>query len=243
MLGLKVLVFILLVLICFVASAAEVRVAVAANFLATLKALAPLYEEHSGDRLVISGGSSGKLYAQIVNGAPYDVFLSADTFYPQKLVENGKGVKQSRFIYAKGLLVLWSKKQSLVDAAKLDSDDVKHIAIANPKTAPYGSAAIQTMQKINIFEGVKSKLVKGESVGQTFQFVASGNAQIGFVALSQVLNPNNKYNGGYWPVPIEYYSPLDQQAILIKDNEESRQFLNFLRSPKAQEVIKQFGYL
>ena len=239
----KVLLLFLLSLIAPMATADEVRVAVAANFLAALKVLGPLYEEHSGDRLIISGGSSGKLYAQIVNGAPYDVFLSADTFYPQKLVENGKGIEQSRFIYAKGLLVLWSKKQSLVDPAKLDSDGVKHIAIANPKTAPYGSAAIQTLREMNVFEGVKNRLVKGESVGQTFQFVASGNAQIGFVALSQVLNPNNKYNKNYWQVPNDYYSSLDQQAILIKDNKEGRQFLDFLRSPKAQELIKQFGYL
>lgn len=226
-----------------IVSVGETRVAVASNFLATLKLLAPLYEKQSGEKLIISSGSSGKLYAQIINGAPYDVFLSADKFYPEELVVNGIGVDQSRFVYAKGVMVLWSRENRLIDPKKLESCDIQYVAIANTNTAPYGVAAIQAMRKLNVFDAVKNKIVRGESVGQAFQFVASGNAQVGFVALSQVLNPNNNFNREYWQIPMDFYSPLEQQAILIKDTRRNRQFINFLRSNEAQKIIKASGYL
>ncbi len=227
--------------------AAEVRVAVAANFLATLKALFPVYEQQTGDRLIISAGSSGKLFAQIINGAPYDVFLSADRAYPDRLIQKTQALASSRYVYATGVLVLWSAGEVPVDKIRLGALDVKHIAIANPNIAPYGAAAQQVLQTIGLWNSVKHKLVQGESVGQVFQFVASGNAQLGFVALSQVLNPNNNYNrNNYWRVPAEYYSPLEQEGVLLvrgKDNPAALRFLDFLKTDAAREVIAQYGYL
>jgi len=236
-----------LTLVSAFSQAAEVRVAVAANFLATLKVLAPIYEKQSGDKLLISGGSSGKLYAQIVNGAPYDVLLSADTHYPQQLVAAGKAEEQSGFVYATGRLVLWRRDAKPVDENSLQSADVVRIALANPKTAPYGAAAQQTLQRLGVLQKLQPKLVMGESVGQTFQFVATGNAQLGFIALSQVLNPNNRFNKTeYWLVPSEYYGKLEQQAVLLhhgRDNASAKRLLQFLQTDKARNVIRQYGYL
>ncbi len=229
------------------AQAGEVRVAVAANFLATLKALAPEYEKLSGYRLIISGASSGKLYAQIVNGAPYDVLLSADTLYPEKLVKLGKAESHSRFIYVTGRLVLWSSDKNPINEARLSDPDIKRIAIANTRTAPYGSAAKHVLQKIGLWSALKGKLVRGESVGQTFQFVASGNAQLGFVALSQVLSPKNRFNQKfYWLVPQDLYPLLEQEAVLLKygkNNSSAKHFLEFLKSEAAHGVMKQYGYI
>ncbi len=227
--------------------AGEVRVAVAANFLATLKALAPEYEAQSGHKLIISGASSGKLYAHILNGAPYDVLLSADKFYPEKLVEVDKAVSNSRFTYAVGRLVLWSRDKQPIDRTRLSDPDIKRIAIANIRTAPYGTAAQHVLQKIGLWSTLKGKLVRGESIGQTFQFVATGNAQLGFVALSQVLNPKNHFNQTfYWLVPQDHYPLLEQEAVLLtygKNNPNARNFLEFLKSDVVRDAIRQYGYL
>ncbi len=227
--------------------AGEVRVAVAANFLATLKALSPVYKKQSGDRLIISAASTGKLYAQIVNGAPFDVLLSADRHYPEKLVQANKAMAKSRFVFASGRLVLWGRQARAFDQHSINAADVKRVAIASPRAAPYGKAAQQTLQALGQWQRLKSKLVYGESIGQAFQFVASGNAQLGFVALSQVLNPRNPFKQpDYWLVPQAYYSPLEQEAVLLhygKDNAAARRFLTFLESDAAREVIKQYGYL
>jgi len=237
----------LLLLINTFSAAAEVRVAVAANFLATLKVLAPLYEQQSGDSLIISAGSSGKLYAQIVNGAPYDVLLSADRSYPQRLMDVGKAVGQSRFVYATGQLALWSRDKNRLSENSLRSDKVKRIALANPKTAPYGFAAQQTLQRLGLLKKLQAKLVMGESVGQAFQFTATGNAQLGFIALSQVLNPKNRFNKtDYWLVPADFYLPLQQQAVLLQRGEQSaaaKRFLTFMKSDDARHIIRQYGYL
>lgn len=229
-----------------VLNAGEVRVAVAANFLATLKALAPLYEQQSGDRLIISAGSSGKLFAQIVNDAPYHVFLSADQQFPEKLIQQGKGLAEPRFVYATGVLVLWSAEETTLDETRLTSSEVRRIALANFATAPYGAAAKQALDKMRLWRALEKKIVRGESVGQAFQFVASGNAQLGFIALSQVLNPNNKFNRQYyWQVPTDLYTPLVQEAVLLeygKNNVAARRFLDFLNSPAARKVISEYGY-
>lgn len=226
--------------------ATEVRVAVAANFLATLKVLAPLYTQQSGNSLVVSAGSSGKLYAQIVNGAPYDVLLSADQHFPQKLIQTGRALVETRFVYATGVLVLWSAEKRALDGTHLTSENVKRIALANPAIAPYGTAAKQVLNKMGLWKELEKKVVRGESVGQAFQFVASGNAQLGFIALSQVLNTNNRFNRQYyWQVPMDLYPPLVQEAVLLeygKHNAAARHFLEFLNSPAAREVISKYGY-
>ncbi|MCF6237079.1 MAG: molybdate ABC transporter substrate-binding protein [Gammaproteobacteria bacterium] len=243
----KKLAFLILIFLLPDVHAGEVRVAVAANFLATLKALAPEYEAQSGHKLIISGASSGKLYAHILNGAPYDVLLSADKFYPEKLVEVDKAVANSRFTYAVGRLVLWSRDKQPIDRARLSDPDIKRIAIANTRTAPYGTAAQHVLQKIGLWSTLKDKLVRGESIGQTFQFVASGNAQLGFIALSQVLNPKNHFNRtSYWLVPQDHYPLLEQEAVLLtygKNNPNARNFLEFLKSDVVRDAIRQYGYL
>lgn len=226
--------------------AAEVRIAVAANFLAPLKVLAPQYEKASGDRLIISGGSSGKLFAQIINGAPYDLFMSADRGYPQRLIEKGLAVPGSEFVYATGVLALWGREQQPIDAELLQSVETRRVAMANPAIAPYGAAARDTMKGLNIFSKLKDKIVQGESVGQAFQFVASGNAQLGFVALSQVLSPNNRFNREhYWTVPAGSHAPLEQAAVLLKRSEDkaaAKRFIAYLQARDTQQRITEIGY-
>ena len=191
-----------------VAQAEQVRLGVAGNFIATAKALAPLFEQQSGHELVLSGASTGKLYAQIVNGAPYDVLLAADEDHPQQLEAAGKVVTGTRFVYATGRIVLWSSAANPLDENSLADNGFAWFAIANPRIAPYGRAAQQALQNMDLWQAVKPKLVQGESITQAFQFVATGNAQLGFVALSQVLNPSNLYTRTHdWPVPENLYDP------------------------------------
>ena len=226
--------------------AGEVRVAVAANFLATLQALEPVHRQQTKDSLRISSGSTGKLYAQIVHGAPIDVLLSADSQHPQRLVGQQLADENSRFVYASGQLVIWSRDPVVLDEKMLLSSETRRIAMANPATAPYGLAARQMLEKMGYWTLLQSKLVMGESVGQAFQFAATGNAQLGLVSLSQVLSPNNRYSRDYWRVPPSYYSPLEQQAVLLNragDNEAAKRFLLFLRSDEARAVMHQYGYL
>ncbi len=226
------------------ATAAEVRVAVAANFTSTMKTLAAKFEAKTGNKVVISFGSTGKLYTQIVNGAPYDVFLSADTARPQLLEQDGKAVVGSRFTYALGRLVLWSAKPGVVDTEGtiLNDGDFKHIAIANPKTAPYGAAAMEVMNGLGVYDTIKDRIVEGDNIAQTFQFVATGNAQIGFVALSQVKAVNK---GSWWEIPQGYYTPIRQDAVLLKsaaNNATAKRLMAFLRSGAAQAIIANSGY-
>ena len=226
------------------ASAAEVTVAVAANFTSTMKTLAAKFEAKTGNKVVVSFGSTGKLYTQIVNGAPYDVFLSADTARPQLLEQNGKAVVGSRFTYALGRLVLWSAKPGVVDTEGtiLNDGDFEHIAIANPKTAPYGAAAMEVMNGLGVYDTIKSRIVEGDNIAQTYQFVATGNALIGFVALSEV---EAKKTGSWWEVPQGYYTPIRQDAILLKraaHNAAAKRFMAFLRSGAAQAIIAGSGY-
>ncbi len=224
--------------------AQELRVAVAANFLSTFQALAPHYEARSGDRLIASAGSSGKLYAQIIHGAPFDVLLAADSRYPERLEVAGKVVAGSRFTYATGQLVLWSADgQRAVGEAALRRS-AGRVALANPRTAPYGLAAQEVLNGLGLTGQLS--LVQGESVAQAFQFAASGNVDYGFVALAQVLSPRNRGNRTrYWSIPQSLYAPLVQEAALLRrgrDNPAAHRFLQYLKSPAAGEMIRASGY-
>ena len=229
-------------------AAEEVRVAVAANFLATLNEIASNFERDTGHTAVVSSGSSGKLYAQIKNGAPFDVFLSADATRPKLLEEEGFVVQGSRFTYAVGRLTLWHPGSAMIGGngqSILLSDDVEHVAIANPKTAPYGAAAKEALQALGLWERVRDRLVRGENIGQTFHFVFSRNAQIGFVALSQVLDPKVNGAGSRWDVPTHLYAPIRQQAVLLRAgqrHEVARAFLDYVKGAKSRDIIEQFGY-
>lgn len=224
-----------------------VTVAVAANFAGAIKRLAPVFEEKTGHQLVASFGSSGQLYAQISNGAPFDVFLSADDSTPQKLVASGDAVKDSYFIYARGRLALWSATPGYVDneGAILNTSTFNRLAIANPKTAPYGQAAVEVLTNLELLKQVQSLLVQGESIAQTHQFIASGNVPLGFIALSQVMGLAPSERGSYWLIPAELHKPIDQAAVVLqkaKSPAPSQGFLDFLRSPETSVVIRQMGY-
>jgi molybdate transport system substrate-binding protein len=228
------------------ALAAEVPVAVAANFAAPLDKLAAAFEKASGHHLVISSGSSGKLYLQITAGAPFEVMLSADSERPLRLEKEGAAVAGTRFTYAIGRLVLWSRDPGLVDpaGAVLAGDRFRHLAIPNPGVAPYGAAARQVLEDLDLWQKLAPRLVQGEDIGQTYQFVATGNAELGFVALSQV-RAAGKPQGSLWIVPAERYRPIEQQAVLLargKDHPATRAFLDFLRSAPARTLIQEFGY-
>jgi len=230
------------------AVAGEVRVAVATNFRTTLQEIVAGFEEDTGRTVAVSSGSSGKLYAQIRHGAPFDVFLSADVERPKLMEEEGLAVRGSRFTYAVGRLTLWSADPNTIKsdgASALSNGRIEHLAIANPKTAPYGAAAQRTLQALGLWNGLKSRIVQGENIGQTFQFVFSRNAQLGFVALSQVLDPKIKGTGSRWDVPAKYHAPLRQQAVLLvrgKNNEAAKAFLGYVKGPKARKIIERFGY-
>ncbi|MEJ2346426.1 MAG: molybdate ABC transporter substrate-binding protein [Gammaproteobacteria bacterium] len=229
------------------AGAGEVHVAVAANFLSTVKVLIRRFESDHKGRVLLSAGSTGKLYAQIMHGAPYDLFLAADSRRPRLLAENGNGIADSRFTYALGQLVLWSRKPDLVDGhgRVLHGDAVQRLAIANPKTAPYGAAARQVLQHLKLWKRYRGRIVRGDNVGQTFEFIASGNADAGFVALSQVKRYRSGHSGSLWQVPADLHDPIEQQAILLtraRGNATARAFVAFLRSDAGRRIIRDSGY-
>ncbi|OZA29892.1 MAG: molybdate ABC transporter substrate-binding protein [Hydrogenophilales bacterium 17-64-11] len=227
------------------AAADTAHIAVAANFAAPMKALSARFERASGHRLTLSPGSTGKFYAQIKNGAPFDVLLAADDETPARLMREGDAVRMQT--YAVGKLVLWS-----ADASKLDGSDAplrsgayNRLAVANPRLAPYGAAAMQALEKLGLAEQAKAKLVMGENIGQTHQFVASGNAELGFVALSQVWQDGKLTGGSAWLVPSTLHAPIRQDAALLKrgeTNAAARALLDFLKSHEAQAVIRSYGY-
>ncbi len=225
------------------AFAAETQVAVAANFTEPAKAIGAAFTAATGHRAALSFGSSGQFYAQIAHGAPYDVFLSADAERPQKAEREGLTVPGSRFTYAVGKLVLYSKTPGLADAGTaLKAGKFAKLAIADPAVAPYGLAAIQTLQKLGIYDASKPKIVTGASITQTYQFVATGAADLGFVALSQVVN---EPGGSRWLVPAADHAPIEQQAVLLvagQKNPAARAFLAFLKSPQAVAIIERYGY-
>jgi molybdate transport system substrate-binding protein len=227
--------------------AGEVRVAVATNFVLPLQRIETAFESATGHRLKVSAAATGKAYSQIVAGAPFDVLLAADEHTPQRLLAEAHAVPGSAFTYAIGTLVLWSAKPGLVDnqGAVLASPQVGKIALANPKVAPYGAAALQVLQALGLAETLKPKLVTGESIAQTFQFVSTGNADLGFVALSQVAAPGRPVAGSMWRIPAALHSEIRQDAVLLKagqHNPAAAAFMAYLRSPAAREVIRSFGY-
>lgn len=237
----------LLTLLSGVLHADQVRVAVAANFAAPLKALAIAFEKDSGHKLLLSAGASGKLYAQIKSGAPFDVFLSADDETPAKLEKEGNAVAGSRFTYAIGKLVLWSAQADLVDAQGevLKSGKFSHLALAAPNLAPYGAAAVQTLTALGLLGALTPRFVLGESIGQTYSFVASGNAQLGFIALSQVYEMGQISKGSGWIVPAQLYRPLRQDAALLlagRDKPAAQALLAFLKTQQSKTVLRSFGY-
>lgn len=229
------------------ARAGEVQVAVAANFAAPMQAIATQFAKDTGHRAVLMGGSTGKLYAQIRNGAPFEVFLSADDATPARLVAEGSALRGSRFTYALGRLVLWSATPGLVDAEGkvLARGGFAHLALANPKLAPYGAAAMQVLGALGLAETLRSKLVVGESIAQAYQFVHSGNAQLGFVALAQVAQDGAIASGSAWRVPAELHAPIRQDAVLLargQANPAARALLEYLQGPAARAVIRSYGY-
>lgn len=236
-----------LLLTAFGAQAAEVQVAVAANFTAPSQQIAAEFERQTGHHAALSFGATGKFYAQINNGAPFDILLAADDTTPEKLVKEGQGIAASRFTYAVGTLVLWSAKAGLVDdkASILRSGNFNKLSVANPKTAPYGLAAVETLNKMKLLDALQAKFVQGENIAQTLQFVSTGNADLGFVALSQVFKDGKLNSGSAWIVPADMHEPILQDAVLLnkgKDNPAASAFLEFLKSPYAHAVIKSYGY-
>nr|MEA2797773.1 molybdate transport system substrate-binding protein [Phenylobacterium sp.] len=226
------------------AAAAEAQVAVAANFTEPANQIAAAFKAATGHTAVMSFGSSGQFYAQMARGAPYQVFLSADADRPKKAEQEGLGVPGTRFTYAVGRLVLYSKTPGLVDGAGavLSSGKFNKLSIADPAAAPYGAAAVQTMQKLGVYNAIKPKIVTGGSITQAYQFVETGAAELGFVAYSQVINVPG---GSRWLVPAADHAPIDQQAILLytgQNNVAAKAFLSFLKSPAAVAIIKKYGY-
>lgn len=230
------------------ARAAEVRVAVAANFSEPMRRIARLFEQQSSHHVQLSSGASGSFYAQIVAGAPYDVLLSADRKIPAALVDAGLAIASTRATYARGRLALWSTDASLVDyrGAVLTLQGWHHLAIANPKLAPYGAAAMQVLQARDLLQRLSSHLVQGESITQTWQFVATGNAELGFVAWSQLIDGNGQLaRGSAWLVPETLHEPILQDLVLLsraKDNAAARELLAFMRTDPVLHLIRDAGY-
>ena len=243
----KLLTSLLLLLPISHALADDVQVAVAANFSAPIEEIGKAFNKATGHQLKVSTGASGKFYAQIKNGAPFQVFLSADEEKPAQLEKDGLAVQGSRFTYAIGKLVLWSADAGVVDAQGkvLEKNKINKIAVANPKTAPYGEAAMETLSAMKLKSQLEPKIVMGENISQTYQFVATGNAEIGFIALSQITKNNKITSGSAWIIPEKYYSPINQDAVLLvngKDSAAARQLLVFLKGDEAVRIIKSYGY-
>lgn len=229
------------------AIADEVNVAVAANFTAPMNAIAAQFEKDTGHKAKLAFGSSGRFYAQIKNGAPFQLFLSADDETPARLAQDGVADAPSRFTYAIGRLVLWSIKPGFVDVKGdvLRSGKFRKLAIANPKTAPYGRAAVETLTKLGLLATVQPRFVQGENIAQTFQFTQTGNADLGFVALSQVMKDGKVSEGSAWVVPAEMHQPIRQDVILLatgRGNAAAEALLTYLKTDKAKAVIRSFGY-
>ncbi len=229
------------------AQAAEVSVAVAANFTAPMQRIAAAFEQDTGHRAVLAFGSTGKFYAQIKNGAPFQVLLSADDETPARLEREGLGVSGTRFTYAIGRLVLWSRQPGLVDdkGDVLRSGKFERIALADPKLAPYGAAAVEVLNGLGLTSSLAPKFVQGENIAQTYQFVATGNAELGFVALSQVFADGKLTQGSAWMVPASLHAPIRQDAVVLspgKDSAAAAALMAYLRNDKARAIIRSFGY-
>ena len=226
-----------------VMAAGQVRVAVAANFTQAAKEIGAAFAEKTGYRAILSFGSTGQLFTQIGLDAPFDVFLAADTARPQKAVEDGLALAESRFTYARGRLVLFSADEGFVEGkATLERDGFRKIAMANPVTAPYGAAALQVLEALGVHDALRGKFVFGSNIAQTFQFVDTGNAELGFVAFSQI---RDRADGSRWIVPQRYHEPIAQDAVLLRrgaDNAAARAYMAFLRGGEARAIRTKYGY-
>jgi molybdate transport system substrate-binding protein len=227
--------------------AEDVQVAVAANFAGPFQKMAADFAAETGHKAVAITGSTGKFYVQIKEGAPFEVLLAADDETPKKLEDEGLAVKGQHFTYAKGKLVLWSAKAGFVDdkGEVLRKGEFAHLALANPKLAPYGAAGVEALKALGLYEAVAPKIVQGDNIAQTLQFVSTGNAELGFVALSQVAPPDKPATGSMWVVPAKLYSPILQDAALLKKGERNAAALalmKYLQGDKAKAVIKSYGY-
>jgi len=227
----------------------EIRIAVASNFYPTMKEVVKQFEIEAFDsskasKIVLIPGSSGKHYAQIINGAPFDLFFSADKIRPVLLEQQRIFKNESRFTYALGKLALWSPIKGLVDSEGqiLYDKDFRFLAIANPKIAPYGIATKETLVSMKLWQDMNEKLVRGENIAQAFQFISSGNAELGFVSFSQLMNLNFSVRGSFWEVPQSLYNPIEQQAVLLTDSSLGRDFMLFVQTDKALNIISKFGY-
>ena len=244
----KYLASVLAVMTCVgTAHAGEVQVAVAANFAGPMEKLAGQFQKETGHKAIVASGATGKFYAQIRNGAPFEVLLSADDETPARLEAEGQVVAKSRFTYAVGRLVLWSAKANYVDAngAVLKTGDFKHLAIANPKTAPYGAAAVAVIDKLDLSARLQPRLVQGENIAQAFQFASTGNAELGFVAQAQVWRDGKFTAGSGWIVPATMHAPIRQDAALLTKgakNPAAQALLDYLRTDKAKALIRAYGY-
>lgn len=238
---------ILFTLLCMPASAERITIAVASNFTAPMKALVKAFEQESPHKIRVAYGSSGKFYAQIRQGAPFSLFFSADQAKASALVDKGLADKSSQFTYAIGRLVLWSSQQELfVDGLHyLRQGSFNKLALANDRLAPYGAAALEVLTALSLIEQTQNKWVKGENIAQTYQFVHSGNAQLGFVALSQVMRFGEVNSGSSWLVPNELHQPIKQDAILLnsaKTSPAANAFIKFVKTERAKNIMHEFGY-
>ena len=245
------LLYVMLVLLCrpAIALADDIAVAAASDLQFAIKELIVEYEKQTGHHVKLSLGSSGNFYAQVQQGAPFDLYFSADIGYPKKLEEAGLTVPGSLYRYAVGRVVLWAPKQSPVEVSKgltvLRDAAVRKIAIANPKHAPYGRAAVAAMEQSQVYAEVKDRLVLGENISQAAQFIESGACDVGIIALSLAMAPVMKSAGSYWLIPAEAHPPLEQGAVIMKQSKQqdaARHFLQFMQSPQGQEVMTRYGF-
>jgi len=236
--------FLALLLLAPTSHAAPTRIAVASNFSAAMKTLAQAFQRSSGHAITPVFGSTGKHYAQIRHGAPFDALFAADVRRPQLLEQAGIGIAHSRFTYVIGRLALWSPTPGYVDPQGkiLQSGRFRHLALANPKLAPYGVAAQQVMRTRKLYAALQPRLVFGENIAQTYQFVASGNVELGFVAWSQLKRPQKEPSGSWWLIPTTLHPTIEQQAILLSDNPVAADFVAFVKSPAGQQILQQYGY-
>ncbi|MCS6294045.1 MAG: molybdate ABC transporter substrate-binding protein [Nitrospira sp.] len=232
------------------AGAEEITIAAASDLNFAFKELIVEYEKTTGNHVKLSLGSSGNFYAQIQNGAPFDLYFSADIGYPRKLEEAGLTVSGSLYRYAVGRIVLWAGTASRLDVSKgldvLREPGIRKIAIANPKHAPYGRAAVAAMESFKVYESVKDKLILGENISQTAQFIESGACEIGVIALSLAVAPAMSGKGVYWEIPVEAYPPLEQGAVILKQSknqEAARRFLEFLQGSQGQDIMRRYGFM
>lgn len=235
---------IILLSLSFQLQAAQIKVAVATNFSSAMSDIISQFEQNTAHTVVLITGSTGKLYAQIHNGAPFDAFFAADTKRPRQLELDNKIQPGSRFTYAIGKIVLWSPDPALIDTEGnvITSSSFRHLAIANPKLAPYGRAAQQVIESKGVWNTLQGKIVRGENIGQTYHFVNSGNAELGFVALSQIKQNTVNQHGSFWLVPAELYEPIEQQAVQLTTQPGVADFFQFVKSKASHHILSKYGY-